>query len=698
MKEMQQVSVPQLIRRLTATARRIRGSAEFRNAAVLLAVWIAVPAVLRLATLASLLPRFNTLGEGLAVVAYGFLLSIPQDLFIAVEALALLATIQFVLTRCLPKHAEVLTALAAAGLFAVVQFYVLFDFLLFAKTGIRMDYAFLGFLPSAGSFASSAWEIGILPLIVGVVILVVSLRKVFQVTRQHQQVLHTYWPWTAAALLMFLPAWYSAQAVPAEIGYAVNHVVLSDQAKWAASWKSDNSRHDEEFALNLVRPQAESYELVDARFPLLKETHGFHGPRQFELRVDPGERPHMVMLFLESFRAADIGVLGARHGASPNFDRLSEQGVLFSEFYGNGVQTTRAVVASLFGILPVASMKSAQASASEMPLIGMADLLKSRGYHSAYITGSSLTFENKLPFFLAHGYDEVLGQDHLAERYPQAPRTSWGFHDEYLVDYVTDWLVAQDRQNQPAFLTTFTISHHHPWHVPDGYHAPQFDVDQADEYARFLQTFHYTDHCLGRFFQRLEETGLADKTIVFVLADTGSPMGEHQENYMLVNQLYEENVRIPLLIMAPGRIAEPRKLDCVASQVDLLPTLLDILSLPGLNHAVGTSLMREVPDRTAYFNNPFAMQFRGLRHGDDKYLHILRSGQQELFDVIRDPGELHNVAAEFPAQVQQFDRQTSAVEHLFLRLHMARAFADAEWVQQARAGVTSTEAATADAP
>src|SRR4029453_1390486 len=136
--------------------------------------------------------------------------------------------------------------------------------------------------------------------------------------------------------------------------------------------------------------------------------------------------------------------------------------------------------------------------------------------------------------------------------------------------------------------------HHHPWHVPAHYAAPKFDTGSNEEYGRFLQTFHYSDHCLGQFFDLLKAKGLDRKTIVFVLADTATPQGEHHNNFMLVNYLYEENLRIPLLIVAPGHHKKPAVIDDVGSQVDLLPTVMDLFGMQGLNHSVGTTLVRRV--------------------------------------------------------------------------------------------------------
>jgi phosphoglycerol transferase MdoB-like AlkP superfamily enzyme len=473
--------------------------------------------------------------------------------------------------------------------------------------------------------------------------------------------------------------------LPPDLAYHVENAIYADEARLVAKLTSGRARDvaDPQEVLAWLGPKAEKFRRVPGEYPLLKHTEGFEGEKLFELDIPSGEQPHVVFLFLESFRAADIGVLGGRRtaagdSASPNFDRLSQESVLFTNFYGNGVQTTRGVIAALFGIVPEFTPLAAQSVHPDLPLIGVADLFNRRGYTSAFISANSLEFENKAGFFPRHGYAEVLGDRDVARRFPEAQRTSWGMHDEYLMPYLVEWLAEKDRQGKPSFVASFTISHHHPWHVPAHYPAPKFDTGDNQEYGRFLQTFHYADHCLGQFFDLLKAKRLDRKTIVFVLADTATPQGEHHNNFMLVNYLYEENLRIPLLIVAPGHLKQPAVIDDVGSQVDLLPTVMDLFGMQGLNHSVGTTLVRRVPDRTAYFNNPFAMQYQGLRRGDHKYIFNLRANRSSLYRLDADPKEQNDVAAQFPAEVRAYDRQVTAVNRFLLKLFLRQQFVGRE--------------------
>ncbi len=644
-----------------------------------LLLWMAVPVLFRLLVfVVAIAPQAPGGALRLRFLAQSFAIGLPQDLFIALQMWLLAVLAMGLANRLRVPGRTLLVAGLLTAVFAAIHLYLLLDVVLYTKIGIRLDPDLGAFIADWRTLWSSAQELGVAPLLLGLGVLTVSLGFVFGCLARTMGELQF-----SPKLLAVLPVAAAAAILvrgttPGMLAYASDNVLARDQARlgrqWLDAWQGKQASGSEDHTLlaqHYLTPQGEDFTPVDPRYPLLKDTHGFHGPRLFDLSIAAEERPHVVFLFLESFRARDIGALGGRHDVTPNFDRLAEEGILFTQFYGNGVQTTRAVVASLFGVPPRFSSQSVQAANSSLPMIGLADLFNRRGYRSAYFYGGSLEFEQQEAFFRNHGYAEVHGEASLEERFGSAARTSWGYHDEYLLDYVAHWLEQREQQGQRGFVTAFTITNHHPWRTPDGYQAAANNVPPEDEYHRYLQTMQYTDHCLGRFIRRLKQTGLDRKTVFFILADTGTPMGEHHRNYMLINYLYDEGLQIPLLILAPGRMEQGQRVDVLGSQVDLLPTVMDIFQMTGRNHAVGTSLARDVPRRHVFFNNPFALQYQGLRTGDWKYIDCLGERRSYLYDVARDPHETRDLAAAHPQQVAEFQAATAAVNAYMLRLYLS---------------------------
>ncbi len=95
-----------------------------------------------------------------------------------------------------------------------------------------------------------------------------------------------------------------------------------------------------------------------------------------------------------------MGVLGGEYPASPEFDRLSKEGILFSKFYATGVQTTRAVISSLYGVMPRFSAAAVQSDQPDIKLQGLPEIMSARGYTNAYFHNGSLAFAEKTRILL----------------------------------------------------------------------------------------------------------------------------------------------------------------------------------------------------------------------------------------------------------------------------------------------------------
>lgn len=389
-------------------------------------------------------------------------------------------------------------------------------------------------------------------------------------------------------------------------------------------------------------PPSEKAEYVSPQFPLLKNTMGFEGVKQLDISLEK-KPPHLVFLFLESFRGKDVG---AR--VTPYFEQAKQEGAYFSQFYSNGILTHQAVIASLFGIYPffgsirahsIYDEPHSKVDFSKLPLISLADLLKKEGYHTAYID-AALSLESEKKFFRQHGFDTVTGRHDFSA----SQTTSWGAYDKDLMTHAVSWLEQEMQKGSPLFTVLFTVSNHHPWQTPEGYDLDPFEDIEDETHASFMRTMHYSDWCLGQFLQNMKDKGLTENMVLFIMGDHGQGMGEHGLE-RLQNSVYEENIHVPLLILAPGRLASTT-VATPASQIDLLPTVMDLLKLKGLNHSMGRSLLRE-GSMPIFYNNAHIGFSLGCRMGAYKYVHSdLLTVKKELFNLTQDPEERVNLLEE----------------------------------------------------
>ena len=362
----------------------------------------------------------------------------------------------------------------------------------------------------------------------------------------------------------------------------------------------------------------------------------------FSLPIEKEEKPHVVFLFLESFGAKYVGTQ-----ATAYLNRWIQEGIYFSHFYSNGTLTYRALLSGLFGMLPQATTVGLLPYVN-IPFRGIPQFLKNRGYKTAFHHSGSLHFDHQDRFLEKH-FDELIDQYSMGMKHIRS--VGWGIPDEHLMHYSADWL---QKQREPSFLTMFTISNHHPWVLPPHYHSSLPN--------RFLQTLEYTDYALGQFCQ-----GLSEKTILFILGDHGQPRGEHEGNFYNGRFLYEENVHIPLLILAKGRIVSPQVIDKIGSHIDLFPTLVDLFG--GQEKCLGRSLRRSEPEGVAFSRNPYSEGFTSCRKGRWKWVEVESSSLQELYDLAEDPQEQYNLASLYPETAQELKREThsffSKIEGLY---------------------------------
>ncbi len=120
--------------------------------------------------------------------------------------------------------------------------------------------------------------------------------------------------------------------------------------------------------------------------------------RRFHIKMKEGEKPLVIFLFLESFRAKNVGSLGCPLNLTPSFDKWSKEGILFSQFHSNGTLTSLSMVSSLFGILPMFRPHYLHPYLS-IPFRGIPQILRENRYETGMILGGPESFQSWERFF-----------------------------------------------------------------------------------------------------------------------------------------------------------------------------------------------------------------------------------------------------------------------------------------------------------
>ena len=151
----------------------------------------------------------------------------------------------------------------------------------------------------------------------------------------------------------------------------------------------------------------------------------------------------------------------------------------------------------------------------------------------------------------------------------------------------------------------------------------------------------------------LRERGLEEKTLWIVLGDHGEAFGQHEGNYGHTFRLYDENVRVPLFIAAPGLIRQRIRSTQVVSLIDTAPTVLELAGLPAPANYQGRSVL-DGQSRMALFFADYSVGLLGLRDGPWKFIYELSSRRSKLFDLRIDPLEKVDISGRYAEQARRY--------------------------------------------
>jgi phosphoglycerol transferase MdoB-like AlkP superfamily enzyme len=289
----------------------------------------------------------------------------------------------------------------------------------------------------------------------------------------------------------------------------------------------------------------------------------------------------------------------------------------------------------------------------ETPMRGLGEILKENGYQTEYYHNGPLAYANKIAFYTNLGYDKIYGLENLDEQ-KKFERFGWGFGDEHLWDIIAKRLNKQTPTDSPIHLAIFTISTHHPFYPvypKKGLYTPQKnnqDWTQVPTETRYENCLHYADASLQNLFSGLTPEAL-NNTIFIITGDHSIPTGNRNGETSIYTIMYEDNIKTPFFIYAPGLTHTHLEIDDIGSSIDITPTILDMLEISCENHMLGKSLLQKptAKNNFAYFDNTY--NFVGVRQGDYKYLWDRNKKEGFLFNLKTDPKELESIEADNPA-------------------------------------------------
>jgi arylsulfatase A-like enzyme len=421
-----------------------------------------------------------------------------------------------------------------------------------------------------------------------------------------------------------------------------------------------------------------------------------------------GPRPNVLMISLDALRADRLGCYGNPRAISPHLDALAADGVRFADATTHAPWTTPSHMSLMTSQIPTKHGSNhgfgafSQGRFPRLPdeAITLADTLRAKGYQTRALTGGgtlagALGFDQGFDVFrdgkanfktTERVYQQLLEWMSLSRQPWFLFWHTFEVHSPYTrLDYVKD-VIAPEKY---AALAEFVA----PIHAEDGFPFTtthegfrdllrELGVYERDVLVRLYDGgITQADRMVGRIIAALRKLDLYESTILVVLSDHGEEFGDHDPTRIYnghCSTLYEEILHVPLILRVPGRYERGTVVKQQARLIDVAPTLLHVLGYEIPTGMQGRSLDAAVRGEATTDAPAVAEsvckgpEWKSLRGDGYKLLMTCaiegeaRSGitgpceSRRLFDLARDPGEQHDIAAAEPERVTEMERTLRA--------------------------------------
>lgn len=397
--------------------------------------------------------------------------------------------------------------------------------------------------------------------------------------------------------------------------------------------------------INIAVSEVEYSELKDAAgadpATLLKQA-----PLHTSLVKTPDtNKKNVVFIHLESTRAESVTPYNKDINTTPYLDELAKHSLMANNAYTIVPHTTKAITAVNCGVYPHLVRDITEAKPNGIPSTCLPQLLKQQGYNSVWFSSATEKFENRGPLVNNFGYDEFYPVDNMNHKGFQ-PSNYFGYEDDIMLKPSEDWL--KKHKDKPFMATYLGVTGHDNYLPISRYGQEKFSDDP--ELNRYLNEIHYLDFFVKNVMDQYKKLGLYNKTIFVIYGDHGEGFGEHGL-YQHDNTIYQEGLRVPMIIHEPGRFQNGKQVNTLTDDLDILPTVLDLLGYKVKGGKYPGRSMLAPPDknRTLYFSCFYDYRCLASLKGDQKYIYFYGNQPEEVYNIKKDPLEQHNLAKDLSA-------------------------------------------------
>ena len=358
----------------------------------------------------------------------------------------------------------------------------------------------------------------------------------------------------------------------------------------------------------------------------------------------PLKPKHVVMIEIESLSASFMQAYGSeKDNITPNLDRLTGEGIWFSNLYATGTRTVRGLE-GMSAALPPLPGQSIVRRENNGDLYTLGGMLRRQRFEPMFLYGGYGAFDNMNAYFEANGY--ALRDRASFSEANQSFATIWGVADEMLFNEALGQLDADSRAGRKRFLHIMTTSNHRPYTYPSG----RIDIPSKTGRDGAVK---YTDWAIGNFLAQAKTKPWFKDTLFIIVADHNASVAGKQS-------LPPNKYLIPAVLYWPGTLPV-RNVSGMSSQIDLTPTVLAMLGIRTDGVFFGQNLLAANPEQRAFLVNYQELGYLTPTADGGRHLIILGPKKRADSYAVNADGELRAIADDAAA--------TARVVALFQRVN-----------------------------
>lgn len=359
-----------------------------------------------------------------------------------------------------------------------------------------------------------------------------------------------------------------------------------------------------------------------------------------------GRPKNLIVIVGESVGAHYLSLYGSPLKTSPNLEAEAASSLVFDNYYSHVENTSCALFAITLSRYAPLTWNNATSVQPRAPGISAAQVLKQHGFRTVFLSGGDNSYAGQDEFLAQRGFDVIKDSRDAAG----AKAFSWGMDDKTTFDMILKQV--DEDPSKPFYIFAWNQATHHPFYLPPDQKKVDFINGNAalsdipEDLNNHLNAIAELDRQMARLFEGLRQRGLADQTAVVFTGDHGQAFGPPHHGYFHSGYVYQEDVRVPLMIWSPAMFKHAARSETIGAHVDLSPTLLDLVGVASPEGWMGHSLLQPglVGERRAYFFGMRNDYIFGVREGPFKYIYNSTQGTNELFNLEKDPTEQHNLS------------------------------------------------------